>query len=205
MDKKSRRWFLSSCCLTGSGFLGGCITGESDEEATTPSPTAPSSSDAEENGGRSTTTATTGSPVSSLAPEELLPQEVDGWTRNRVESGAFSWSARGAEDGTFGYYTSPEDRPYKVVVMKMDEGYSPERKAVTWKCSVEWSVALSYRRFAIAASTGTAQRTFTPEEPPHMTRTPIPGTIESAKELLANSPALSREYVDREAVTEADC
>jgi hypothetical protein len=200
MDKKSRRWFLCSCSLAGSGFLAGCIAGESGKETT-----APSAPDTEENGGRPTTTSTTASPTSSLAPEDLLPREADGWTRNRTERGAFSWSARGAEDGVFGYYTSPEDRTYKVVIMKMKEGYSPERKAVSWKCSVEWSAALSYGRFSIAASTGTAQRTFTPEKPPHMTRTPIPDTTEPAKELLANSPELSREYVDGHAVTEADC
>lgn len=185
MDKKPRRCFLQACGVTGFGFLAGCITRERSGESTTSSPTTSSSS--------------------SLSPENLLPQEGGGWTQNQVESGAFSWSAHGATDGIFGYYTSPENRTYEVVIMEMKTGYSPERKANNWKCHVEWNVTLSYRRFAIAASTGTAQRTFTPEQPPHMTRTPIPETTEPAKDLLSNSPELSREYIDRHAITEADC
>lgn len=89
--------------------------------------------------------------------------------------------------------------------MELRSGFDPEGEANSWACSAGWTVALGYRRFAVAASTGTAQRTFTPEVPPQMTRTPIPETTDPAMELLARSPGLSREYVDEHAITSADC
>lgn len=142
---------------------------------------------------------------SELSPEDLLPRDGDGWTRDRAESGSFSWSARGASDGIFGSYTSHDEHAFEVVVMEMEPDFDPEQKAAEMRCTVEWSVALTYDRFAIAASTGTAQQTYTSEAPPDMTRTPIPETTDAAAELLARSPELSREYVDQHAVSEADC
>jgi hypothetical protein len=185
MRNKRRRLFLRACVVSGIGLLAGCTGGDGS--------------------GESSPTSSTDTPSSTPSPEDLLPEEGDGWTRDQVEHGAFSWSARGATDGVFGSYTSPENRSYEVVVMEMQPEYSPERKAITWNCTVGWSVALAYRQFAIAASTGTAQETFTPEQPPHLTRTPIPGTAESAKALLSNSSALSREYIDSYAISDADC
>jgi hypothetical protein len=64
-----------------------------------------------------------------------------------------------------------------------------------------WQVALAYRRFALAAGTGTDQRTFTPEKPITLDRTPIPGTESLVRELVARSPALSADYVAEHDVT----
>ncbi|MFC7197434.1 hypothetical protein ACFQL4_26995 [Halosimplex aquaticum] len=57
-------------------------------------------------------------------------------------------------------------------------------------------MAVAYDTFAFAAGTGTEQRNYTPETPPHMDRTAIPGSAERSRELLARSPLLSTERVD---------
>ena len=53
---------------------------------------------------------------------------------------------------------------------------------------------------AIAASTGTEQRTFTPEKPPQMTQTAVFGTDGRVRELLVLSPRLSETDVDENEV-----
>ena len=53
---------------------------------------------------------------------------------------------------------------------------------------------------AIAASTGTEQRTFTPEVPPTMTQSPVPGTEDRVRELLALSPRLGTADIDENRV-----
>ena len=190
MNRNSRRRLLRASGLAAFASLSGCLW-ESDR-STTDSPTRE----------RSFEDGTTGSSTEDLSPEELLPREGDGWSGEQVDRG-FAWSARGAEDGVFGRYTSPEDRSYEVVIMEVGREYDPETKATNWACTVGWNVALTYRQFAVAAGTGTRNRTFTPERPPHMTRTPIPGTTEPTRELLSRSPVLSRAFVDRHAIT--DC
>jgi hypothetical protein len=53
---------------------------------------------------------------------------------------------------------------------------------------------------AVAASTGTEQRTFTPEVPPTMTQSPVPGTEDRVRELLALSPRLGTADIDENRV-----
>ena len=53
---------------------------------------------------------------------------------------------------------------------------------------------------AIAASTGTTQKAFTPEHPPQMTRTAIPDTSTQARQLLRQSAVLSREIIENNEV-----
>lgn len=109
----------------------------------------------------------------------------------------------GGETGVRGYFESPDGVRFQVVVMEMAEGYDATAKARRWAC-VGWDVTLAYEGFAFAAGTGTDQSngTYTPEQPPHMTRSPVPGTTEQARTLLSYSPMLSAEVIGS---NEQDC
>jgi hypothetical protein len=70
-----------------------------------------------------------------------------------------------------------------------------EGAAHSWACA-GWQIALSIDNVAIAASTGTYQRTFTPEKPPTMTKSPVPGTDERVRELLTFSLELTESDIE---------
>jgi hypothetical protein len=76
----------------------------------------------------------------------------------------------------------------------MADGFSAEEKARRWVC-IGWDVGIAYTGFAFAAGTGTEQQTFTPEAPPHMTRTPLPETKDQSRELLSYSSLLSDQVI----------
>jgi len=135
--------------------------------------------------------------------EAFLPAEEDGWTRTRKEDRYYS--NVGGEDGVYASYESSKDVRYDVLITKIKEAYDVRRKARHWKCDVEWQVVLRYEELIIAAGTGTAQKTFTPEEPPQMDRTPVPDTGDEIRELLANSAKLDPQDVDDYEVTDEDC
>lgn len=201
MPDRSRRHVLRLCGATSFGFLAGCQV--ADEEGT-PGATRPT-----DTATRSTATPTpTSSPpgtataTPAASPEDLLPEETDGWTLERT--GQYDWTTIGGAEGVRGYYTDADGVAYEVLIMRMETG-SPEAKVEHWTCEVGWSVGLAYEEFAIAAGTGTVQRTFTPERPPTMERTPIPDTTETARALLANSPALTKQLIDGNAITARDC
>ena len=133
----------------------------------------------------------------------FLPHETDGWRRVCKEDADLP--RLGGEDGVYARYNSPNNNEYDVLVLKIKEQYPVGDKAKTWKCDVEWQVVLTYKDFIIAAGTGTAQKTFTPEEPPQMTRTPIPESTKMVKELLSNSPQFDSQDVNDLEVTDEDC
>ncbi|WP_415379998.1 hypothetical protein [Halosimplex sp. TS25] len=107
----------------------------------------------------------------------------------------------GAETGVVGEYEASDGVRFRAVVLERFPRHDPTRKAERWAC-IGWDVALAYEDFAFAAGTGTEQRDYTPETPPHMDRTAIPGSVDRSRELLARSPLLSAERVD---ANEVDC
>ena len=72
--------------------------------------------------------------------------------------------------------------------------------ARSWRCA-GWQIAFALDGVAIAASTGTEQRTFTPGRPPMMTRSPVPGHEDRVRELLSLSPRLD----DSTTASESSC
>lgn len=184
MCRLDRRSFFVSSTTVVAGFLAGCPKQETDG--------APSKQETDGTASKE-----------ELTPEDFLPRETDGWVLERSENGTLSYL--GGTASIRAEYTSPDGDGYEVVIMAVSEDIGFVTTAKTWKCQAGWTVALGYRGFAIVAGTGTDQRRFTPEAPPQMTRTPIPGTTETTKSLLANSPELTRETIDRYEVTEEDC
>lgn len=144
----------------------------------------------DENSSPSTSSTPPPSQTPASGPEAFLPEPADGWVRDRTE--AFSAKERGGSEGVRGYYTGPDGERYQVLVLV--SGDWAERNARAWRCA-GWQVAFAVDGMTIAASTGTAQRTFTPERPPTMTRSPVPGTDARVRELLALSPKLDRSEI----------
>ncbi len=106
----------------------------------------------------------------------------------------------GAETGVVGKYESADGTRFRAVVLERFPRHDPTGKAERWAC-IGWDVAVAYEDFAFAAGTGTEQRDYTPETPPYMDRTAIPGSADRSRELLARSPLLSAERVDASEVT----
>lgn len=118
----------------------------------------------------------------------VLPKSTDEWELERTER--MEASVLGGDSGEMGYYDSPEGARYKAVALELSDDYAVTAKAERWTC-IGWDVALTYDGFVFAAGSGTDQQTFTPETPPHMTRTPVPGTEDESRELLSHSPLLT--------------
>lgn len=148
-------------------------------ESTTTSPETP-------------TQSPTGTPETSA--EEVLPEPDEDWTH--VETSSIELVPLIESDNIRGEYRNTEGTRFRVIIAKLPRAGIANRIAERWQCQVEWSVALQYQSFAIAASTGTTQRTFTPEPPPKMSRTPIPNTSDEARQLLERSPILTREIIE---------
>jgi hypothetical protein len=110
---------------------------------------------------------------------------VNGWTRDRTEE--FHAKELGGSEGVRGYYTGPDGTGYQVLVLRAGDWAAGNARS--WRCA-GWQVAFAVDGVALAASTGTAQRTFTPERPPTMAESPVPGTDSRVRELLALSPEL---------------
>lgn len=126
-------------------------------------------------------------PVAETGPDSYLPESTDRWEfRGRSD---YVWSPLGANDGTIGHYTGPDGNAYEFVVIDTDSTYA-ESSARSLACA-GWQIAIVIDTNAIASSTGTEQRTFTPEVPPTMTQSPIPDTESRVRELLALSPRLT--------------
>lgn len=148
-------------------------------------------------------TTTTGESTESTdkRAERLLPRARDGWAREGdpeavaigndayrgVRAAYRSPSGVGFAAGTF--YVSP--------MHGMD--LSLEDLAERFDCA-GWQVALPADEFVFAASSGVPERTRTPETVVLMESTPVAGTAGTARDLLALSPALTRERVERAAV-----
>lgn len=126
-------------------------------------------------------------------PEAFLPEPADEW--EHVDTESYSWRYLGADGGTIGEYRGPDGASYEVVVMKSGE-------SATRMACVGWQVALEIDEYMIAASTGTYDQELTPERPPTMTQTPVPGTEDRVLELLAMSPRLTEDEITENS---ADC
>jgi hypothetical protein len=130
-------------------------------------------------------------------PRDLLPEAGDGWTRLNTEFAGYRHL--GYDEGVQATYEAPDGTRVSLLVVTLRVG-DPTAQAEEF-ADTGWQVALAYRRFAVAAGTGTDQRTFTPEKPITLDRTPIPGTESLVRELVARSPALSADYVADHDVT----
>jgi len=171
----NRRVFLS-CVVTGLGGVSGCTENNSSSETTSqPAPTP----DSEES-----------SPNASASLRSVLPESQSGWKLK--ETSDYIWSPIGGSDGTIGHYEGPDGNPYQFVVMR-DEN-NAEGSARQFACA-GWQISLAHKDLAIAASSGTEQRTFTAHEPPTMTVSPAENRLERVRELLVLSPILTESEV----------
>ncbi|GAA0206372.1 hypothetical protein GCM10009000_020860 [Halobacterium noricense] len=132
--------------------------------------------------------------MAESGPESYLPDSTDSWEFHGTQEHEPAWSPLGATDGAIGQYQGPDGYSYEFVVMDSEEGFS-EGNARSLACA-GWQIAIAIDRYAIAASTGTEQRTFTPEAPPTMTQSAAPETEDSVRELLSLSPRLSEADLD---------
>jgi hypothetical protein len=73
--------------------------------------------------------------------------------------------------------------------------FSTDGPARAWACA-GWQIALALDGVAMAGSTGTEQRTFTPERPPTMTQTPATNREDKVFQLLTLSPKLTVDNIE---------
>lgn len=164
--------------IVKAGLIGGIfVSGCSETSSNTPTPT-------------SSSTATPELPD----PRSYLPEPNDEWTREQVRN--IEVAPLGGEEGVRGIYTGPDDVEYHVIVFvsNRNSNYAPGT-AQSFACA-GWQISVSKDRVAVAASTGTEQRTFTPEAPPRMNRAPDPERVDEVRALLERSPRLTSEEVE---------
>ena len=130
-------------------------------------------------------------------PRDLLPEAGNGWTLLNTDFAGYR--RLGYDEGVLAAYEAPDGTRVSVLIVTLRVG-DPTAQAEEF-ADTGWQVALAYRRFALAAGTGTDQRTFTPEKPITLDRTPIPGTESLVRKLVTRSPALSADYVADHDVT----
>jgi hypothetical protein len=174
---------LLSVAVAGAGCTGQADPTVSEPTTDTePSPTTDSSATTE---------------PTYAGPRDLLPEAGNGWTLLHTEFAGYR--RLGYDEGVLAAYESPDGTRVSVLIVTLRAG-DPVAQADEF-ADTGWQVALASRRFALAAGTGTDQRTFTPEKPITLDRTPVPGTGSLVRELVARSPALSAEYVADHDVT----
>jgi len=132
--------------------------------------------------------------VADSGPGSYLPESRENWEFLGMRDHPGGWSPLGADDGAIGQYRGPDGNAYEFVVMDTKSEYS-EGTARSLACA-GWQVALEVDGNAVAASTGTDQRQFTPEAPPQMTQSTVPDTDGQVRELLALSPRLDESDVE---------
>ncbi|WP_226022700.1 hypothetical protein [Halomicrobium salinisoli] len=125
--------------------------------------------------------------------EGFLPESGDGWTR--VGTSDYVWGPLGGTDGVIGRYEGPDGDAYELLVMR-DEN-NAGGSARQFACA-GWQIAFPHEGFAVAASTGTKRKTFTPEAPPTMSSTPASNRLDRVRELLVRSPRLTEDDVPDE-------
>lgn len=106
----------------------------------------------------------------------------------------------GGETGASAEYTGPDGVRFRAIVVEREGASSAEVKAHGLYCD-GWPVTVAHEAFAFAAGSGTVQPTdtYTPETPPHMTRSPVPDTTGRAAELLTSSPIHTADIVSNRA------
>lgn len=133
-----------------------------------------------------TRSGSTPSASPAVPPVAYLPKPGNGWTLDRTEE--YARKELGVSDGVRGYYRGPDGRSYQVVVLV--SGQYATGTARSLRCA-GWQVAVVLDGVAVGASTGTEQRTFTPERPPTMAASPVPGSDPRVRELVTRSPRIS--------------
>lgn len=182
-----RRSFIASALLALSG-LSGCLGDSSTNQSSSDSPTSTTAPTATST--KSPTDSPTESPTVSAtaipAPESFLPDSQSDWQLERTSD--YEWGPLGGSDGIIGLYRGPDGDMYQLLVMQ--DANNASGSARSFACA-GWQLAFAYNAFAIAASTGTDQRTFTPEKPPTMSETPAENKLEMVRKLVLLSPRLS--------------
>jgi len=195
MSPHSRRDLLTG--LTGLVVLSGCSLDRGEQEpATTRSADETTNPQLSLTLTADPTLSRTKTPV--LSVYEFLPEPGGGWTR--IETGDVINSPLNAEDDLRGDYRSPNGTVFRVIILQLPRPGVARFHAERLACEAGWSVSLQYRAFAIGASTGTVQKTFTPEKPPQMTRTAVPDTSADAKQLLERSAVLTEETIEQNVI-----
>jgi hypothetical protein len=193
MSRYRRRSVLAGLAglatLSGCSFEGG---NPGPERSARPRSDEATASDRSPSGTDTHTENATRTPAPSV--REALPESGDGWTLR--DTGDVVPVPLTAEDHVRGDYRSPDGTEFRAVVIEFPRPGVAEFNAERLACEAEWSVAVRYRTLAVAASSGTTQEALTPEHPPQMSRTAVPGTDADARRLLRRSPALSRETVE---------
>jgi len=208
--ERTRRSVLATLGATLTVFGAGCRSTPGDDPATAPdtseprpdSPTSESRPDSptserrppSSTGSPAWTAPSTPTETPGLDAADVLPEPGGEW---RVESkGGLQVRYIGGETGANAEYTSPDGVRFRVVVVEREDPSSAEVKAHGLYCD-GWPVTLAHEEFAFAAGSGTVQPTdtYTPETPPHMTRSPVPETTDRAVELLTSSPILTAAIV----------
>jgi len=178
---KRRNVLLSIC--TGLGLLSGCSETNGDQTV----PTTRTDEDSRP------PTATAQSPTKTPSPQTYLPEPGEGW--ELIDTSDYVWAPIGGSEGIIGKYRGPDGETYKVVIMRDED--NADGSARQFSCA-GWQIAFAYRGYAIAASTGTLQKTFTPEAPPTMSSSPAPNKTNRVYELLLRSPKLTEDIVPEE-------
>lgn len=204
----TRRALLGAVAATLAG-LAGCAGNEdvnteiSTSERPTASATATEMSTPTATADRTTSeTVTTPEPttIAEREPREVLPRANGEWELTGIEeiSSAIYGGVPGA--GIAGWYEGPDGTQFQTVAIRFREALGPDHLTESWAC-IDYDVAVGYGQWGFATGTGTEQQTFTPEAPPHMDQSPVPGTVERSRELLAQSPILSESLIDDHEVT----
>ncbi|QPV62644.1 hypothetical protein I7X12_18245 [Halosimplex litoreum] len=199
MSRYRRRSVLAG--LAALGGLSGCsFEGSDPERSASPGSDEPTASD--HSPSRTDTDTDTHTETAPRTPvpsvREVLPEAGDGW--RLLDTGDVVPVPLTAEDHVRGDYRGPDGTEFRVVVMEFSRPVIAEFNAERLACEAEWSVALQYRTLAIAASTGTTQERLTPEHPPRMSQTALPGTSGDPRRLLRRSPVLSRDPIETGAI-----
>jgi hypothetical protein len=170
-----------------SALLCGCLGREESPE--TPSPTPAETGNPP--------TGTSEESTTPSRPESCLPPDGNGWELRGTSEHDPGWTPLGATDGTIGHYTGPNGLSYDFIVMiSRPDLDNPEGLARSLACA-GWQVTLAIDTYAIAASTGTEQRTFTPERPPTMTETAVPNSEDTVVELVERSPCIRASEIEQ--------
>jgi hypothetical protein len=211
-----RRDFLGVLTVAGGVGLAGCFgsngenpvgteTATTAEMTTQSKPTTPDSltqvpTEAQNCSGPDGRDTPTTTAYQDYSAEDALPEPQNGWGLDETTDS--NGQDLGAIEGIRGIYTSPGGVRFVVDVIKRRSSVAPfNRLSQRSLAETGWDIGIAYGRFLFAAGTGTYQLTHTPEKPPRLDRTPIPGTEDQSRELLSYSPLLTEEWISNNAFT----
>lgn len=103
----------------------------------------------------------------------------------------------GTIHGWRGSYSSPQGVTFDALVLRPESptvGTRPDAIGAKLAC-VGWQAVVVYDNTVFVASSGTPQKTRTPETPVVMEKTAVAETTDEAETLLSFAPALTRERI----------